>query len=154
MMPTLRVDDEVYSALQSQAVPFVDTPNSVLRRVLDLDEAGKPAVTKQRRARSEELLSHSAYRPELLIALAERRGSAPAREIINAVGERLRDQLKPRDLEPNNSGVIRWENRVAWQRLRLKEEGLIKSGSPEGLWELTEAGLEEAGKISAVGTQP
>jgi hypothetical protein len=32
-MPTIRIDDEVYTWLQSQARPFEDTPNSVLRRV-------------------------------------------------------------------------------------------------------------------------
>ncbi|MGW2115497.1 restriction system modified-DNA reader domain-containing protein [Streptomyces zhihengii] len=32
----IRVDDEVYADLQSRAEPFVDTPNSVLRRLLGL----------------------------------------------------------------------------------------------------------------------
>lgn len=34
-MPTIRIDDEVYSWLQSQATPFEDTPNAVLRRTID-----------------------------------------------------------------------------------------------------------------------
>jgi 5-methylcytosine-specific restriction protein A len=37
-MPTIRVDDDVYSWLKSQAVPFEDTPNSVLRRFAGLDK--------------------------------------------------------------------------------------------------------------------
>ncbi|MEU1699045.1 MULTISPECIES: DUF4357 domain-containing protein [Streptomyces] len=41
MSPTIRVDDEVYEELQRRAKPFVDTPNSTLRRVLGL--AGKAA---------------------------------------------------------------------------------------------------------------
>jgi hypothetical protein len=36
-MPTIRVDDEVYTWLQEQATPFEDNPNSVLRRVARLD---------------------------------------------------------------------------------------------------------------------
>jgi len=36
-MPTIRIDDEVYTWLQSQARPFEDTPNSVLRRVAGFD---------------------------------------------------------------------------------------------------------------------
>lgn len=40
MSPTIRIDDEVYDWLQAQAVPFDDTPNSVLRRVAGLDKAG------------------------------------------------------------------------------------------------------------------
>ena len=31
MAPTIRVDDEVYAALQAEAQAFVDTPNTVLR---------------------------------------------------------------------------------------------------------------------------
>ncbi|MEU2897215.1 restriction system modified-DNA reader domain-containing protein [Streptomyces sp. NPDC001273] len=38
MSPTIRVDDEVYEELQKRATPFVDTPNSTLRRVLGLPE--------------------------------------------------------------------------------------------------------------------
>lgn len=37
MAPTIRVDEEVYKWLQSQAVPFDDSPNSVLRRIAGLD---------------------------------------------------------------------------------------------------------------------
>lgn len=35
---TIRVDDEVYAALQALAEPFTDTPNKVLRRLLKLDK--------------------------------------------------------------------------------------------------------------------
>jgi negative regulator of replication initiation len=34
MMPTIRIDDDVWKYLQSKATPFEDTPNDVLRRVL------------------------------------------------------------------------------------------------------------------------
>lgn len=36
-MPTIRIDEEVYSWLKSQAEPFEDTPNSVLRRLAGLN---------------------------------------------------------------------------------------------------------------------
>jgi len=39
-MPTIRIDDQVYAWLKSQAVPFDDTPNSVLRRIAELDKPG------------------------------------------------------------------------------------------------------------------
>jgi negative regulator of replication initiation len=38
MMPTIRIDDDVWKFLQSKAKPFEDTPNDVLRRELGLDE--------------------------------------------------------------------------------------------------------------------
>ncbi len=34
MMPTIRIDDDVWEFLQKQARPFVDSPNDVLRRLL------------------------------------------------------------------------------------------------------------------------
>lgn len=38
MNQTIEIDDEVYDRLKEVAEPFVDTPNSVLRRLLHLDE--------------------------------------------------------------------------------------------------------------------
>ena len=43
MMPTIRVDEDVYEWLQQRAKPFVDTPNSVLRRELKIDSAPLPS---------------------------------------------------------------------------------------------------------------
>jgi hypothetical protein len=42
-MPVIRVDDDVWKELQRKAEPLVDTPNTVLRKLLRLD--GKKAVT-------------------------------------------------------------------------------------------------------------
>ncbi len=46
MSPTIRVDDEVYARLQAEAKPFVDTPNSVLRRLLGLPSAPADTTAK------------------------------------------------------------------------------------------------------------
>lgn len=43
MSPTIRIDEDVLEALKKRAEPFVDTPNSVLRRVFDLGETGAAA---------------------------------------------------------------------------------------------------------------
>ncbi len=40
MMPTIRIDDEVWAWLKGHAQPFEDTPNSVLRRIAQLDPPG------------------------------------------------------------------------------------------------------------------
>lgn len=40
-MPTIRVDQEVYKWLQAHATPFEDNPNSVLRKIAQL-ERGMP----------------------------------------------------------------------------------------------------------------
>ncbi len=37
-MRTIKIDDDVWAALQKRAQAFVDTPNDVLRRVFGLAE--------------------------------------------------------------------------------------------------------------------
>lgn len=39
MSRTIRVDEDVFARLQELAEPFVDTPNSALRKVLGLDQS-------------------------------------------------------------------------------------------------------------------
>ena len=36
-MPVITIDDDVWRELQSRAVPLIDTPNTVLRRILGLN---------------------------------------------------------------------------------------------------------------------
>jgi len=54
-MPTIRIDKDVYDWLKSQAVPFEDTPNLVLRRLAGLENnkegVVKMAVTANTRGR-------------------------------------------------------------------------------------------------------
>lgn len=40
MSPTIRIDEDVFEELKKHAEPFVDTPNTVLRRLLNLGDAG------------------------------------------------------------------------------------------------------------------
>ena len=47
MPQTIEVDDDLFAYLKHQAEPFVDTPNTVLRRLLDLDDtAVVPSTAK------------------------------------------------------------------------------------------------------------
>lgn len=168
MCPSVEIDDEVWEKLKAQAEPFVDTPNTVLRRVLGLPGRGLPEIQRgaghrrssprdetsdERRERGRRsrapvgsLLPESEYELPILRVLAERGGSAPARDVINVVGKLLADRLTELDREVLPNGGERWQSRVQFTRLRLRERGLIKSGSPRGLWELADAGSEELAK--------
>jgi hypothetical protein len=46
----------------------------------------------------------------------------------------------PRDYEVLDMGEVRWQNRARFARLRMKEQGLISSDSPRGIWEITAEG--------------
>ncbi len=155
-MRTIEIDDDVMTALKAEAEPFADTPNSVLRRVLGLHKAspttvgaGKarsnadaegPAEGNPARARAGTILPEEEYMLPLLEALRQHGGRAPAREVVEEVGQRLADRLTTLDKEIVRSGGVRWRNRVQFARLRLIDRGFLKKNSPRGLWEITKEG--------------
>lgn len=174
-MPTpIDLDGDIFEYLRSQAEPFVDTPNTVLRRLLGLEHAASPpaangaeppavqapsgrangarkrvkrAAHERTRAASGTLLPENRYEVPLLRALVNAGGRAPYRELVDAVGEELKDELMPADREKLNSGSIRWQSRLQFVRLRLIERGLLARDTPRGVWGITDTGrqaLEEA----------
>lgn len=172
-MREIEVDDDVFAFIQGEAEPLVDDANSALRRLLGLDgdETGKrsaseilqrlkergvvtetgrrkPGVAGAPRAPLGSLLPEEAYRGPILLELLERGGTGSAKEITDAVGKRVADELTERDKEQLTSGDIRWRARVQFTRLRMKEDGLIKSGSKRGVWELSDAGRKAAEKLA------
>ena len=52
--------------------------------------------------------------------------------------------------EKTHEGIVAttWRNRVGWARYRLVEDGLLRSDSPRGVWELTEEGAKAAAAIA------
>jgi hypothetical protein len=50
--------------------------------------------------------------------------------------DKLKDQLTPRDRSMRKSGKIVWENNAQWERYVMVQEGLLRSDSPQGIWEL------------------
>jgi Mrr N-terminal domain len=170
--PTIEIDEEVLALLKQNAEPFVDTPNSVVRRLLGLAESssnghkpfetlgadlaspsrrGRKAGTRARRSRRSEskralagtILPHEEYELPILAILDQHAGRAPTREVLDELGERLRGKLTPADYEPLSSGDIRWRNRAQFVRLRLTERGDMVKDSPRGLWEITDQGRDK-----------
>jgi hypothetical protein len=154
----IEVDDEVMAKVRARAKPFVDSPNDALRRLIGLGPASEAscapfpsAEPRMRRARAKtgELLPLAAYELPVLRAVSRAGGAAWRAEVRDAVGTALAERLTPVDRAPLQSGEIRWENRLGFVRLRLIERGHLRSGSRRGLWELTDAGIEELGRLEA-----
>lgn len=94
--------------------------------------AGKGAITPQ-----------ADYTLPILEALIEMGGSGKMSEVLTRVFAKLRDRLKPKDLEKLSSGTtVRWKNKAQWERQRLKSEGYLKTDSPRGIWEITDKGRD------------
>ena len=86
-----------------------------------------------------------AYRIPILRALDEMGGSAPMGEVLDAVGKAMARILKPVDLEPlpSDPSSVRWRNAAQWARNAMVKEGLLKDGSPRGVWEISESSRRE-----------
>lgn len=167
----IQIDDDVWELLKERAEPLVDTPNTVLRRLLGLGastngsqggalavvaDAAVDATTRRAtrgrrprrrgsgapRAQTGTILADEEYELPMLAILDELSGRAPTREVLDALGERLSDKLMPADHQPLGSGDVRWRNRAQFVRLRLVERGDMQKGSPRGLWEITDQGRD------------
>lgn len=149
MPQSIDVDDEVFERLKRNAEPFVDTPNTVLRRLLGIDRvkrssasAGSGSADEEGRAVPGALLPEREYELPILRYLDERGGRAPSREAVAAVGKALAGKLTELDEQPLRSGGIRWHKRAAFVRLRLVERGELVKDSPRGTWEISDKGRE------------
>lgn len=184
MSPQIDVDDAVLDVLKENAEPFIDTPNSVLRRLLGIESTDgvarktslpgmstasqdtgtrstrtpqksaslrspkrtKRAAPSRTRAAAGTILPEERYEVPLLTALVDLGGSAPYRDVIDAVGKMLEDELTPADRDQLSSGGVRWQSRLQFVRLRLKDRGLLKPDTPRGIWAITDEGRDAAEK--------
>jgi hypothetical protein len=153
MAPTIRVDEEVFKALQARAEPFVDTPNEVLRRLLELNGRRSLRTVAARKVRSRlapgESIPQPEFREPILAVLAELGGKGRAADILERVETRMAQRLTATDREYlPDGGDIRWRKKAQWARYMMVDDGLIKSDSPRGIWVLTEKGWQEAKRQS------
>jgi restriction system protein len=82
-----------------------------------------------------------AFRLPILLALEEKGGKGPVAELLQRVEEMVKPDLKSVDYELIQDGrTIRWRNTAGWERDKMVKEGLLKSDSSRGVWEITEKG--------------
>lgn len=85
-----------------------------------------------------------AYHRPILRVLERRGGSGQVGDVLEEVCEEMKGILRDVDFEPLASDPHnpRWRNAAQWARNSMVNEGLLKSGSPRGVWEITEKGRE------------
>lgn len=83
------------------------------------------------------------YRP-ILRVLDRRGGSGPVGDVLDEVHQEMRGILRDVDFEPlpSDGSMPRWRNTAQWARISMVKAGLLKSGSPRGVWEITRKGRE------------
>jgi len=143
----IRVDEDIFKALQKRATPLEDTPSSVIRRLIEEietrpDDTGDSHVraTSDKRApvRSPERTPQRAFRRPILEALVQMGGRGPVDEVLAQVYEKVKRQLSKFDHTTISTGEERWRVYARWARKSMELEGLIKG--PRGVWEITEKG--------------
>lgn len=146
-MKTIKIDDEVWHALQKRAIAFEDTPNSVLRRLLHLDKTTNRNNSISRIARGTKT-QQKAFREPILKTLYELGGSAEVSKVLERVEVLMKNVLKDVDYQLLPDGkTFRWRNTAEWERHDMVRDGLLSKNSPRGIWELTEKGAAAAEKI-------
>jgi len=82
-----------------------------------------------------------AFRIPILEVLVELGGKGKTDKILEKVENKMKHILNPVDYKKLPSGVmIRWQNTAQWEKFVMVKDGLLRSDSPKGVWEITEKG--------------
>ena len=82
----------------------------------------------------------NAYWRPILEVIVEAGGRKKRLQVVDAVGIKMKDILRPADYEElPNTFEVRWRNRVIWQASNMRQRGFI-SKAERGVWEITPAG--------------
>lgn len=84
----------------------------------------------------------TAYFQPILQILNQMGGVGEMAEVLERLPKVMKGTLTSVDFEPlaANSEVPRWWNTAQWAHSSMAQAGLLKSDSPRGVWEMTEAG--------------
>jgi hypothetical protein len=88
------------------------------------------------RSKSVKTTPFKVLRGHLLTSLQELGGSAPASEVLDSIESKLQTALHPGDLQPDTQGVTTWRKNVRMLRHGLAIQGVLRSDSPRGIWQL------------------
>jgi len=88
-----------------------------------------------------ERTAENAFVMPILQVLSDMGGRGRAGEIVEQVGQVIEPVLRDVDYEPLKSdGKPRWQKAANWARKHMVDNGLLKSDSPRGTWEISDEG--------------
>lgn len=114
----------------------------------DLRDAASPAVQEIvskkffGKRKKGEITPHTAFYRTILGSLIELGGSAKTRVVLDRVGEKMKNVLKPLDFAvlPSDGKSIRWRNSAQWSRnAMVNDDGRMKK-TKNGIWEISPEG--------------
>ncbi|MCC6546541.1 DUF262 domain-containing protein [Candidatus Sumerlaeota bacterium] len=78
-------------------------------------------------------------RAGIITALESLDGRGKTAKVLELVAQNLAARLTPADRQIRDCGEAVWYNNARWERQRMKDEGILRSDSPHGVWELSAA---------------
>jgi hypothetical protein len=159
MMPVIRISDDVMDMLKNFAIPLEDTPDSVLRRILNDYTKIKKTEPRENPIPVQRMVEHLRVNPRtatssvkfprrnveryarwIIAALTNLGGNAKAEEVISYIEKVFDREFTAKEQESIPSGDIRWFKKVHWARYDMARGGLLNENAAHGIWELTEKG--------------
>ncbi|MDR1612458.1 MAG: winged helix-turn-helix domain-containing protein [Planctomycetota bacterium] len=115
------------------------------------DQATYARRRKPGKQRKGQRTPDSAYFLPILQAIDDMGGSGKVADVLKRVKKIVKPMLKPKDLKslPSTPNEPRWHNAARWARAIMVDDGLLKDGSPRGVWEISDRGrqtLKDSGK--------
>jgi hypothetical protein len=81
--------------------------------------------------------ANTVLREHILRALKKLGGKARMSEVMEEMGRQLEGKLLPGDFALRQDGKsIAWKNNAQWERLKMRQESILRDDSPSGIWEL------------------
>jgi len=153
-MPVIRISQQTWERLKTHATPLEHTANDVVNIALDALETAQrkglqirprttaASKTQPDRSKHRKRLSLKHFRMPLLKTLYALGGSEYSREIRATMERLVAPMLGAGDYEIVSNGQPRWWNAICSVRNDLIREGLFRSDSERGIWELSKRGTD------------
>jgi hypothetical protein len=134
---SLAIHAEATQALAQLADEFQNIVTD-LRERLGQSQVPTHLKPKKKRSRAPKT-DNRELRKHIIQALKALGGSARVGDVIEQMGRQLEGKLLPGDMEWRESArECVWGNNAKWERFQMTQDGLLRSGSPRGIWELSE----------------
>lgn len=94
--------------------------------------------SRGRRSRSPKT-GRMVLREQIILALRKFGGRARSTEVIEEIGQQLDGKFLPGDMERClSTNNYAWQESIRCERTKMRKDGILRSDSPHGYWELSE----------------
>jgi hypothetical protein len=145
-MPVIRVSEEVMEILKKFAIPLEDTPDSVLRRILQ----EYIRIKNEKNGKNDELSNTASfpkkstprgnlkqrYAQWIIASLKSLGGRARSREAIGKIEKLFGNEFSKQERELLKSGKPRWVKNINSARVEMVKQGVLNK-TRYGIWELS-----------------